>query len=107
MLGRLVERAPEGQHGGGRVFHLTKSYVAGKIKELAARIGIEDAQRYGTHALRQGMAQDILDMGGSLPALLRAGDWKSSAYLRYLRASQTDDLAIAQATICLSDSENE
>ena len=45
------------------------------MKELAEVTGVQDARRCGTHALRRGMAQDILDMGGSLPALLHAGDW--------------------------------
>ena len=53
------------------------------------------------------MAQDILDMGGSLPALLNAGDWASSAYLKCLRTSQTEDLAVAQAVMCLSDSDDD
>ena len=69
--------------------------------------GIEGAQQYGTHSLRRGIAQDIMDMGGSLPTLLNAGDWASSAYLKYLRTSQTEDLAVAQANMCLSDSEDD
>ena len=53
------------------------------------------------------MAQDILDMGGSLAALLNAGDWASSAYLKYLRTSQTEDLAVARAAVFLSESEDD
>ena len=89
------------------MFSLTVGHLARKVKHLAARVGVPNAQHCGTHALRRGMAQDILDLGGSLPALLKAGDWSSSAYLRYLRTSQTDDLAVAQATIYLSESEDE
>ena len=88
-------------------FSLNKDHLARRVKDLVARIGVDDAQRYGTHALRRGMAQDILDCGGSLPALLHAGDWSSSAYLKYLRTSQTDDVAVAQAAIFLSDSDEE
>ena len=92
---------------GGRVFSLTVNHLARKVKHLAERVGVPNAQYCGTHALRRCMAQDILDLEGSLPALLKAGDWSSSAYLRYLRSSQTDDLAVAQATIYLSESEDE
>ena len=92
---------------GGRVFKLNKDHLARRVKQLVAKIGVEDAERYGTHAVRRGMAQDILDMGGQLPALLKAGDWRSSAYLRYLRVSQTDDVAVAQAAMFLSDSDEE
>ena len=92
---------------GARVFTLTKGHLGRRVKELAHLAGIEGAQLYGTHALRRVMAQDILDMGGSLPALLNAGDWASSAYLKYLRTSQTEDLAVAQAVMCLSDSDDD
>ena len=92
---------------GGRVFGLSKHHLARKVKQLAGAIGVAESHRVGTHAFRRGMAQDMLDMGGSLPALLHAGDWSSSAYLKYLRTSQTDDIAVAQATIYLSESEDE
>ena len=92
---------------GGRVFALTTSGFAAKLKELAAAAGVQDAHRCGTHSLRRGMAQDILDLGGSLPALLNAGDWTSSAYLKYLRVSQTDDAAVARAVMYYSDSDAE
>jgi hypothetical protein len=52
------------------------------------------------------MAQDILDAGGCLATLLKAGDWNSSAYLQYLRFDQPRDVA-GQALIELSDSEDE
>ena len=97
----------EKSHNGERVFGLTKSGFARKVKDLAEVTGVQDARRCGTHALRRGMAQDILDMGGSLPALLHAGDWSSSAYLKYLRSSQTDDVAVARAAMFFSDSEEE
>ena len=86
---------------------LNKDHLARRMKQLVAKIGVQDSERYGTHAVRRGMAQDILDMGGQLPALLKAGDWRSSAYLRYLRVSQTDDVAVAQAAMFLSDSDEE
>ena len=93
--------------GGAKVFNLTKGHIGRRVKELAAMAGIEGAQQFGTHSLRRGMAQDIMDMGGSLPTLLNAGDWASSAYLKYLRTSQTEDLAVAQAIMCLSESEDD
>ena len=89
------------------MFTLTAGGFAAKLKELAAAAGVEEAHRCGTHSLRRGMAQDIIDLGGSLPALLYAGDWTSSAYLKYLRVSQTDDAAVARAVMYYSDSDSE
>ena len=92
---------------GVRVSTLTAGGFAAKLKEPAAAAGVQEAHRCGTHALRRGMAQDIIDLGGSLPALLNAGDWASSAYLKYLRVSQTDDTAVARAVMYYSDSDAE
>ena len=89
------------------VFGVSKHKFARRIKEVAADVGIPEASRFGTHVFRRGMAQDILDYGGSLASLLRAGSWSSSAYLKYLRSSQPQDAAVAQAVIMLTDSEDE
>ena len=53
------------------------------------------------------MAQDIIDAGGSLAVLMRAGEWKSRAFLNYLREAQPQETAVARAVINLSDSEDE
>ena len=89
------------------VFGVSKHKFARRVKEVAADAGIPEASRFGTHVFRRGMAQDILDYGGSLASLLKAGDWSSSAYLKYLRSSQPQDAAVAQAVIMLTDSEDE
>ena len=91
----------------GRVFNVSKDAFARYIKRAAAAVGVESAERTGTHAFRRGMAQDLLESKGSLSEVLRAGGWSSSAYLRYLRTAQLDDKAVAQMVIELSDSEEE
>ena len=53
------------------------------------------------------MAQDVLDAGGSLAVLLRAGNWTSSVYKTYLRLHQPEEVAVTEATIALSDSEDD
>ena len=67
----------------GRTHILTKSkfeFVC-CLRRLAAAVGIPNAQRLGSHALRRGMARDILDAGGTLSMVLRAGDWRSAAFV--------------------------
>ena len=97
-----LRRASEGK---GRVFTLTKHYFATRIKELAAQVGVPDSARFGTHLFRRGMAQDLLDQGGSVAALMVAGGWTSTAFTAYLRRAQIDDVAVARSIIHLSDSE--
>ena len=89
------------------VFSTTKTAFSAVIKELAIAVGVKDGHRVGTHAFRRGMAQDILDAGGSLAVLMRAGDWRSSAFLAYLRESQPQETAVSQMVFNMSDSEVE
>ena len=51
------------------------------------------------------MAQDIIDAGGSLATLLRAGEWRSNAFAVYLRDHQVEERAISELVIQHSDSE--
>ena len=95
--------------GGGddRVFQLTKHQFAKDVKTYGAAAGVPGWQSLGKHAFRRGMAQAILDEGGSLALLLKATGWTSFAFLRYLRESQVQDVAAGQTIINLSDSEEE
>ena len=86
---------------------MTASTFLKHVRDLASESNVQDAALIGTHAFRRGMAQDIVSAGGSLSTLLRAGDWHSRAFLKYLRESQPQEDAIAQLIINVSDSEPE
>ena len=51
------------------------------------------------------MARDIVDHGGSLAMLLRAGEWRSSAYVAYLREHQVEEVNVASLLIDHSESD--
>ena len=91
----------------GRIFNFTISAFNKHLRTCATRLSMTSLTGMSSHAFRRGMAQDILALGGSLAVLLRAGDWSSSAYLRYVKTAQPEDAAIAQAVIHVSDSEDE
>ena len=91
--------------GNGRIFSVSKHYFARRIKELARDAGFEMHARFGAHAFRRGMAQEIIDLGGSLATLMEAGGWTSSAYRVYLMGAQVEDMAVARAMVQLSDSD--
>ena len=59
------------------------------------------------HAFRRGMAQDLLDSGSTLSYILRAGGWRSGAFLRYLTGSSLDDREALEFTVNDSDSDAE
>ena len=91
----------------GRIFDFTISAFTKHLRACVTRLSLTSLAGVSSHAFRRGMAQDILAIGCSLAVLLRAGDWSSSAYLRYVKTAQPEDAAIAQAVIHVSDSEDE
>ena len=94
-------------NGRNRLFEMTPPAFVSRLRSFASQLGIPSADKLGTHALRRGMARDVLDAGGSLATLMRAGDWRSAAYVQYLRDNQVEECAAAQLLIDHSDSDHE
>ena len=57
---------------------------------LQARL-IPNWDRYGLHSLRRGAAQSLIEQGGGLSVLLRAGSWRSSAFRVNLDNARVED----------------
>lgn len=87
------------------IFSKSMREFVSSLRRLASAFGVPNASRLGSRALRRGMARDILDAGGTLSMLLRASDWRSSAFVHYLPENQSQELAIANLVIDHSDSE--
>jgi hypothetical protein len=104
MLVPVLEHAR--RNARNRIFTKTMKEFIHTLRRHAAILGYPASQRLGSHSLRRGMARDIVDAGGSLAVLLRAGDWRSSAFLRYLRDHQVEECAVSQLAIDHSDSED-
>ena len=90
-----------------RVFSITTQHFASMLRESAVATGVRDSDYVSSHALRRGMAQDLVDSGCSLATLLHAGGWRSAAFLKYLRDSQLQEAAVAQVVIQVSESEDD
>ena len=90
-----------------KLFTMDAKVFTEKLRSYAVAAGVKTDTPIIAHALRRGMAQDVLDSSGSLAVLLRSGDWNSSAFKHYLRAQQPEEVAISRAVINLSDSEDE
>lgn len=76
------------------------------LRKFAGMASLPDADKYGSHAFRRGMAQDIVRAGGNLATLMRAGQWNSEAYRVYLQNHVLKADAIAQLLIDHSDDES-
>ena len=54
------------------------------LRSMLATLGVPGAMEYRTHDLRRGHAKDLQISGASLWTILRAGEWRSPAFLTYL-----------------------
>ena len=87
------------QDGRANLFDRSPSAFVSDLRRYAAAVGLPDHERLGSHAFRRGMARDILDAGGSLAALLKAGDWRSAAFIAYLRENQAEETAVSRLVV--------
>ena len=58
---------------------------------------IDNASSYRTHDLRRGHARDMLAAGARLCEILRAGEWRSAAFLAYLDKAELECGATLEA----------
>ena len=57
-------------------------------------LGVPNAAEFGLQSFRRGHAQQILDDGGTLVDVLRAGQWSSPAFLLYLDYAEVENSAV-------------
>ena len=60
------------------------------MRTLLAEAGHTNAEKYWSHDLRRGHAEDMRRGGATLGEILRAGDWKSPGFLVYLELKQLE-----------------
>ena len=97
-LDRMLELRRRSGHvkpGDGRIFQLGVGQLGKRIVSACRAAGFED--RFGTHSMRIGMAQELALAGFGLVLIMQAGRWKSpnmpAYYIRGLKASEA---AVAQ-----------
>lgn len=61
-----------------------------RLRQLLSRFRVPKAEKYGTHDFRRGHAEDMRKSGCTLAEILRAGQWKSAAFLSYLDEADMD-----------------
>ena len=81
--------------------------VRSALRSALRHAGIGDADAYGTHAFRRGHAQDIVEFGGRVTDILKAGDWQMPAWMKYLDVEKLERQAVAEAHIGASSSDDE
>ena len=54
------------------------------LRCILAALKVEGAERYRLQDFRRGQADDLANSGASLLEILKAGEWPSPAFLKYL-----------------------
>ena len=77
------------------------------LRGFLRHCGIEDYMSYKSHDLRRGHAEDLRLSGAPLIEILRAGEWRSPAFMDYLNHLELERDAVVQAHLEESSSEDE
>ena len=85
--------------------HMTLNVALKGLRTVLGKLNIQDAERYRTHDLRRGHAEDLRVKGATLGEILRAGDWRSPAFLQYLDAANLEHDRTVEAHLCDSSDE--
>ena len=76
------------------------------LRDMLMELQIPEANKYRTHDFRRGHAEDMRRNGATLGEILRAGDWRSPAFLFYLDKIQLDhDRTVEAHALGSSDDE--
>ena len=69
-------------------------------------LGVRDANKHRTHDIRRGHARDLQQSGASLMEILRAGEWRSAAFLAYMDKCELECDATLEAHLNESSDED-
>ncbi len=81
--------------------------VRNALRSALRHTGVVNADACGTHSFRRGHAQDIVEFGGRVTDILKAGDWQMPAWMRYLDVEKMERQAVAEAHFGASSSDDE
>lgn len=73
-----------------------------RMRELLQKLKVPAAQRYGTHDFRRGHAEDMRKSGCTLAEILKAGQWRSAAFMSYLDEAAMDKASQSTSTCIMT-----
>jgi len=69
------------------------------LRRMLLHLNIPEASQYRTHDLRRGHAEDLRCSGANLYEILKAGEWRSPAFLSYLDTNELESAAVIEAHV--------
>ena len=80
---------------------VSAAYARERLRAALQSLGIPQANAYGTHDFRRGHAEDMRKLGSPLSDILRAGQWKSAAFMEYLHEGDMEKVSTSRGDACL------
>ena len=77
-----------------------------RLRDWLVALRVPDARKYRTHDFRRGHARDMLRGGARLCEILKAGEWRSAAFLAYLDETELEGAATLEAHLGESSDED-
>ena len=90
---------------GQRLWNWTAPEFARLVKRLLFLLMTPGAERFTLKAFRAGKATELAKSGATLSAVLAAGEWKSSAFTKYVDEDAVDSATVACMVADCSDGE--
>ena len=98
----MLRKTTHGVMPGDKLFAgLTEARALSMLRCRLHTIGVENSGNYKLHDFRRGHAQDLAIRGNPLSVILRAGDWRSSAFATYLDTVDIEVTCLLSQSITL------
>ena len=104
LRAQIMENRPASRDPSLPVFDLDQRRSIDDLRRWAAAVG---AERPSWHAMRRGMATDMLKSGSSVAQIVTAGGWRSTAFIRYFLREDIDREAACNFVVDHSVSEGD
>ena len=96
------------QADGARPFAgVSAAWARCELRQRLKLLGVGGADNFCLHDFRRGHAQDLVESGADLQRILRAGEWVSPAFLKYLDTVKCEKAAVVQAHLDEFEGEGE
>ena len=86
---------------------MTGARATSQLRRRLALLHVPEADKFNLHGFRRGHAQDLLASGADLYTILRAGEWRSSAFVEYLEQAELESAAVMEAHLQVSSDDGD
>ena len=87
------------------LWHFKPAVVLKRVKQVLVSLGNAKGQHFTFKSIRAGRATEMAQQGFTIAQILRAGEWRSVAFLRYCDVDQVDPNAMLTSTLDGSEDE--